>query len=395
MPPRLSQCRATLTASFCFLFLALALPPLNLQAQDRAIPMTKAYWTAEPDQVAFVERRSVQAARGLSGAARLSLDDVVFSDGTIEFDVELEPGGFVGIYFRESEDRAEREDFYIRAFWPVSPLSRRTLQYATVVDSMSLWDLTDDYQAAATLHREGWNHVKLVVSGRQLRAYVNDMERPALHVPILEGETRAGGITLRGAATFANFVLRPGVTEGVPATAGYDPTAHDTRYLRDWRVTAPMDFPFGRSPVIDLLGVPADDLGVDIPDSNATWTPIRAGHRALVNLSRAFGQTPAGQRRLVWVRTTLTSEVAQQRRLDLGFSDEVWVFVNGQFLHTDTNYYATPGMKEPYGRATLDNASVTLPLVEGENELLIGLSNYFFGWGLIARLDDTAQLTMK
>lgn len=357
--------------------------------------MTPAYWEADTARVEFVTHRSVSAARGLDGGAQLFLKDTTFADGTIEFDVELTDPGFVGINFRQSEDRSESENFYIRAFWPVSPLSRTTLQYATVVDSTSLWDLTDDYQAAATLQREGWNHVKLVISGRQMRAYVNDMKRPALYVPILEGEMEAGGISLGGNAIFANVVLRPGVTEDVPAVAGYDPTMNDARYLRDWHVTSPVDFPFGRDLVFNIPSLFEGEVDSDLPDSTAEWTPIRAEHRALVNLSRPFGTTPAGERRLVWIKTTLTSDSIQQRQLDLGFSDEVWIFLNGQFLHRDTNYFGTPGTKEPRGRATIDNASIVLPLMEGENEILIGVANHFFGWGLIARLDDTEGITMQ
>lgn len=357
--------------------------------------MTPAYWVAAPERVAFITHRGVPAARGVDGGAQIFLKDVVFTDGTIEFDVELNDPGFVGINFRQSDDRDESENFYVRAFWPVSPLTRTALQYATVVDSMSLWDLTDDYQAAASIHREGWNHVKLVVSGRQMRAYVNDMDRPALHVPILEGETKRGGISLGGRAVFANLVIRPGATEDVPAVAGYDPASNDSRYLRDWWMTPPVDLPFGRGLVFDVPTMFGGGVDSDLPDSTASWTPIRAEHRALVNLSRPFGMTLPGERRLIWLKTTLTSETAQRRRLDLGFSDAIWVFVNGRFLHEDTNYFGTPGMKEPRGRATIENASIMLPLAEGENELLIGIANTFFGWGLIARLDDTDGITMQ
>ena len=80
------------------------------------------------------------------------------------------------------------------------------------------------------------------------------------------------------------------------------------------------------------------------------------------------------------------------RRIDLGFSDEVWVFINGAPLFIDKNYYGTPGMKEPKGRCAIENSSFALPLKEGGNELLIGVSNFFFGWGIIARLDKTDGL---
>ncbi len=355
--------------------------------------MTSAYWDAEPGRVAFITHRSTPAARGADGGAQLFLKDVHFSNGTIEFDVELNDPGFVGINFRQSENRSESENFYIRAFWPVSPLSRTTLQYATVVDSMSLWDLTDEYQAAATLHREGWNHVKLVVSGKQMVVYVNDLEKPALHVPILEGTLETGGISLGGNAVFANLVIRPDATEGLPATAGYDPTINDSQYLRDWQVSEPLDFPVERNMVLNLPSMFGTPVESDFPDSTTRWTPIRAEHRALVNLTRPFGSPIGKSRRLVWLKTTITSETTQQRRLDLGFSDEVWVFINGQLLLVDTNHFGTPGMKEPRGRSTIENTSVMVPLQAGENEVMIGLTNAFYGWGIIARLDDTVGLS--
>lgn len=346
------------------------------------IPMEPKYWEYQPDQVEFTTHRSVPAAKAVKGDLQIFLKDVVFEDGTIEFDVELPENSFVGINFREAENRLETEHFYLRSFWPISPLSRTTLQYATVVDGTSLWDLTDDYQAPATLYQDRWNHVKLVVSGKQMWVYVNDLEEPALQVPILEGKHGAGGISLNGNAIFANLVIHPNATEGLPATPGYDPTRYDPRYLREWTVTQPVDFPMGR-----------DVAEQDLPDSTTQWQPLHAEHRALVNLSRPFGRTERGERRLTWLKTTIQSESQQEKRLDLGFSDEVWVLINGQLLYVDKNYFGSPGMKEPRGRCTIENTSFRLPLQKGQNEIMIGVANNFYGWGIIARLDDTEGLT--
>ncbi len=112
----------------------------------------------------------------------------------------------------------------------------------------------------------------------------------------------------------------------------------------------------------------------------------------MVNLTEKFGETATGERRLTWLRTTVRSKTDQEKLLRMGFSDEVWVFINGQPLHQNKNYYGSPGMKEPRGRCTLDNTAFTVPLKEGENEILIGLSNYFFGWGLITRWENTGGL---
>jgi hypothetical protein len=354
------------------------------------VPMDERHWAAMTDNVEFITHRSVSAVQSDNEEGfGILLKDQVFTDGTIEFDVELKGSGFPGIDFRIGKDTLNSEKFYIRYFGTPDSLKRTTLQYAAVLDGVNMWDVTDDYQAAAKIHEGRWNHVKLVVSGKQMKVYVNDMQRAALHVPALEGITESGAISLTGNVIYANMAIKPNVTENLASGEGYDPTYNDSRYLRSWSVTGPIDFPFGR----DVI-VPSPDSAIDtvLFDSTAVWKPVRAERRALVNLTRQFGATERGQRRLAWVKTTISSETDQEKRIDMGFSDEVWVFINGQPLHIDKNYYGSPSMKEPRGRCTIENTSFMLPLKKGENEVLIGISNYFFGWGMIARLADTDGL---
>ena len=251
-----------------------------------------------------------------------------------------------------------------------------------MVQGVNYWDLSFPYQTGASFKGGGeWNHVRLVVRDRQLLAYVNDMERPALYVPIMDGLPGAGRIAVDGKVWVADLTVTPDATPGLQAGAGYDPEYNDVRYLRDWEMTAPVDFAQGREPT-----------GGDLPDSTATWQPIAAEHHGMVNLSRPHGATPQGERRIVWLRTTLTAREATERILNLGVSDEAYLYLNGAPLTVVKNPYGAPGMLAPGGRATPENATVKLPLREGDNELLIGLTNYFFGWGLVARLDDGGGL---
>ncbi len=368
---------------FIFSLLAIAII-LQVGAQDSGviqIPMEADSWTFQSKDVEFVTHKNIPAIKGLNGNAQFFLNEFIFTNGTIEFDVDLYQSGFIGISFRMGDNRLDAENFYIRAFWPVSPNTRTTLQYATVVDTMSLWDLTDEYQAPAKIHQGDWNHVKLVVSGAQMLVYVNDMDTPSMHVPRLEGRLRTGGISLSGTGIFANLEINSEDTEDLSPKPGFDPTAYDPRYLRNWQVTRPIDFDYG-----------LDITQNDIPDSTTSWISIHAEHRALINLSSPFGRTfykPSnGDRRLVWLKSELTSEITQDKELKLGFSDEVWVFINGQLLLVDKNHFGTPGMKEPLGRCTIDNTSINLPLQEGTNEILIAIANDFYGWGMIARLND-------
>lgn len=381
---------------FLLIRLANAQKVSNRKPAELRIPMTAQQWSFAPGQVEFIssKEKGTTAMKIIKGPKSIVLNDVTFTNGTIEYDVELTGPGFPGINFRMDADQLNGENFYLRSFGKVTPDIRTTLQYAPIVNGMSMWDLADEYQAGATMFEAGWNHVKLVISGRQMKAYVNDMSKPALIVPELESPALSGGISLSGAVNYANLVIRPDVTEGINPEAGYNLIEHDTRYLRNWLVSEAKPFPFGNEPVIGLQSTYAKASPAQLPDSTTKWQPIKAEHRGIVNLSRHVARTKDEARTLAWLKTSIQSSKAQERVLHLGFSDEVWVFINGQFLYADKNYFGTPQQKFPSGRCTIENTTIRLPLKEGNNEILIGLANYFYGWGIVARLDDTVSIQL-
>ncbi|GAA0549485.1 hypothetical protein GCM10009415_34300 [Chitinophaga japonensis] len=356
--------------------------------------MQPQYWEYDTAGAEFIMNRGVEAVRIKTGAPLFARGQQ-FSNGTIEYDIELGEG-FPGICFRLSADRKNGENFYLRYFGSTSPEGRTTLQYAAMLDSMSLWDLTDEYQAGAKLNIPGWNHVKLVVSGKQMKAYVNDMDRPALIVPELEAGTTKGGIFFFGGrVTMANLVIRPGAVENLDPAPGYTSVYNDTRYLRSWLVSPATDFAYGKDvvPVLPYMG--ATTARADLPDSTLKWRPVKAEARGIVNLTRIYGRVVNNGRRLAWLKTTIYSDRPQERMLHLGFSDEIWMFVNGQTMYIDKNHFGSPAQKFPKGRCTIENAVIKLPLKQGKNEILIALANYFYGWGMIARLDDTEGIHLS
>jgi hypothetical protein len=75
------------------------------------------------------------------------------------------------------------------------------------------------------------------------------------------------------------------------------------------------------------------------------------------------------------------------RKLALGYSDEVSVFLNGRILYRGRSAQAfrDPGF---LGIVTPDNDAVYLPLRKGTNELVLALSELGGGWGFVARLED-------
>ncbi len=344
------------------------------------VPLSSEAWALDGTGAEFTIYRGEKALRLHDGKGR-AIQRVVtnFQDGTIEYDIAFtDSTRFASVYFRPVDLR-NYEHVYLRVMRR-DILANDHIQYAAVTDNANLWDLRPEYQSNAPLRYEGWNHVRIVVKDKQLLAYVNDMETPALYVPMMDGERTAGEVAFDGEVYLKNVRISPDQTPGLGDVPAYDLTDNDPRYLRRWEVSRPEELPVATEPVT-------------LPDEQTNWEIIEAEHLGLVNLSRAFGETPYGQQRVVWLRTTLAAEEAQMRRLDLGFSDGVYLYLNGGLLGLDRTVYQTPGMTEPEGRLSLDNSSWNLPLQAGENELLIAVTNFFYGWGIVARLDNARGLT--
>lgn len=345
------------------------------EATDARIPLTAARWQAPAGAVEFGPHKEQTAMKLLSGE-NVVLKDFTFSSGTIEYDIDLLDDRFTGIGFRR-KDNQEFENFYLRVARAGNPVAMDAIQYAPYNKGVNLWDLFDHFQGPAVLKKNEWNHIKLVVSGKQMLVYVNDLVRPALQIPQLEGNTNEGTISFNGHCAIANLVIKHGEVEGLPAREGFDPTHHDPRFIRVWQVNEPELLPKGR-----------ELFEGDFPKVSTIWLPLQAERRGLVNITRLYGADEKGSRRFVWLRTKLISTSEQKRKISLGFSDEVWVYHNRQPIFVDKNTYTSPQMrKNPDGRISIENAQFEITLKQGENELLIGVANDFFGWGLIARLD--------
>jgi hypothetical protein len=356
------------------------------QPAEIRVPMTADHWIFPAGRVQFVVYRGVPAMKIAGNTDPIVLKDLDFADGTIEYDIEPQKPSFTSIYFRV-KDKNESECFYLRIHASGNALAFDALQYAPIIRGIILWDLFPYYQGGADIKLNEWNHVKLVVSGKQMVVFVNDQSRAALEVPRLEGETTIGKLALDGdSVCIANLVVKPKDVGGLSPKEGFDPEQADPRYLRTWEVNTPSSLPAGQEPYPGGLG-----------KIDSSWQPITAERRGLVNLSRKFAVVSDRHpweldRQVVWLRVKLHSETAQKKLLRLGFAHEVWVFMNGSMVFVDKNLYAQSMRKTPDGRISIENAAFEVPFRAGENELLVAIANNFYGWGLMARLEDMEGL---
>lgn len=127
-----------------------------------------------------------------------------------------------------------------------------------------------------------------------------------------------------------------------------------------------------------------------MPRASQEWKTISTERNGLVNLSREYGRPlPEPNRAVAWLKTTMTSDRKQTKKVDIGWTRELWVFVNGKLLYADKNPFELEGArKAPDARCSLENGSFTLPLEEGDNEVAVAIANNFYGWGLMLCLAD-------
>ena len=355
------------------------------------IPMTPAQWQAKGD-VSFQHDQAKQDILVVNkGYAELK--NINFSNGTIEFDTKFVGGRIAGITFRQHDDVADALYFRPSADCAVS---EECIQYMPTAHHLFEWDLYGQYQTHAPINPDGWNHIKLVLSGARMNVFINSTRSPTLAVGTLVGGFPDGSIRLHGPASYAHLSIAPNVVDGLPAVASSDPAKDDLRYVRDWLASKPFVMPSRMDATLqENTGI--DPVYSSMPKQLASWKPIALDPSGLVNLTRWYGDAQTGQAIAgIWLKTTINADHDQIKHVDIGWTREVWVFVNGKLAFQSKNLYGIKGAsKEPGGRLSLTNGSFDLALQKGANQVVVAIDDNFaggqqhWGWGLEMRLANT------
>ncbi|MCE7071070.1 hypothetical protein LZG74_12195 [Dyadobacter sp. CY327] len=366
-------------SSLVFLFLLCCQLYAQKKALPHVIPLDPAHWEFSAGKVEFAQYEKKPVMKIASGSGQVVLKNVVFQSGVIEFDVNPAKTEFAASVYFHRKNQKEQEVVYLRVPKVSNPFANEAIQYCPYLNSVNMWDMYPQYQAPAPAKAGEWNHIKLIISGLQMRVFVNNQR--ALNIPKLEGRICEGSIAFEGDSYIRNLIVRPGETEGLDANEAADITEHEANYIRSWTVSQPAYLAKGTEPTRQQ----------DIPKNESFVTKMQAERYGLINLTRQFGGSD--QRRIVWLKATITTHEPVKTNLQLGFSDEIWLYLNDQITYTDKNIFPQNMKKYPDGRISIRNGSTQLKLKEGENHLLIGIANDFYGWGLMARLESLEGIT--
>lgn len=355
---------------------------------DTQVPMDGRIWQTMRGNVTY---NAKDDAIDLGASSSAELKSETFGSGTIEFDMKAS-GGIMGVTFHQQGKTGDALYFRPSADCVTSD---DCMQYMRMDHGIFEWDLFGKNQTHAPFHPDSWNHVKMLVRGRQMSVWINGKR---LSLPVdgaLVGAHDEGGITLHGPATYAHFTIRPEAgSMGQPQ--GRHGSAVDPHFIRDWQISRALVMPSVFDHALDentgVLPVPRS-----MPAPDMHWRKLQAMPSGLVNVTAALGDDQKGDHIVAaWLKTTLLSDRNQIKHVSIGWVREVWVFVNGKLVYADKNLYGIPGAsKKPDGRLSLENGAFDLPLAKGPNDVAVMLDDNMgggaqhFGWGLMLRLADT------
>jgi hypothetical protein len=193
---------------------------------------------------------------------------------------------------------------------------------------------------------------------------------------------------LTGATCFSNFQIRP--TADVPWERHLPPMPTGT--LETWDLSPSYDAlarnleqPLSPS---ELKAVPWQRVEAESPGIVAI-NRYRDSPHLRVSFARDFSKRlePQPGMQVVYARTHISADRAQVKKLLLGYSDDVSVFLNGQLLYRGRS---AQNFRDPafLGIVNPENDVLYLPLKKGDNDLTLAVSELGGGWGFICRLTD-------
>jgi hypothetical protein len=353
-------------------------------AQAESIPADSPRWQLEgqAEVTEYLGRRCLSLRDG-----HASLKDFEMTDGVIDVDMAGSgERGFYSISFRAQED-GNGEGVYLR---PHKTGLDDAQQYAPNVNGLAPWQLYNGpgFTRAVDIPRDVWFHVRLEITGAQAKLYVTDMREPSLVMNDLKSGIRKGGVRFAG-TYFSHFEIR----ETSPITWERHEPAMPAATITKWSLSPSLD-----GLERDLERPPSKSEAAAMKWQDITAEPpgfvVIDRYRKSPNVRPTFANDfskrlePQKGMRVVYARTTVVSDRDQVKKLNVGYSDDVSVFLNDRILYRgrSAQRFRDPGF---LGIVNPENDAVYVPFKKGRNELMLAVSELTGGWGFICRFDNT------
>ena len=363
----------------------------GLNAQQN-IPFTDKRWVIQAQGQMHEGYKGMNSLYLQGGMAYIK--DAGFLNGIIEFDIYLSyVTSFSGLVFRLT-DPINYEELYLRAQQSSNP---DAYQYTPVYNGNAAWQLYHDqydlvndgfiswkprgsgmgYNGVLSFPFDRWLHVKLLVKGTQAELYLDKKETPAAFIRQLKMVNRAGGVGIKstvGAAHFANFSFT--VTDDIVFKTkddGYKITAASNT-INSWEVSNVFS---------EKIFEKTDQLTTEWLGKQK-WKSMNTDADGMTNLSQLSAISDSTN--TIMAKITVNSDKDQLKRLNIGYSDRVKLYCNGNALFSANNSFRTRDYRYLGTIGYFETAY--LPLKKGNNTIILAVSETFGGWGVMAKWEN-------
>lgn len=347
--------------------------------QNTPVPMDESHWTVKSEEYRFEDYLGIPVIYLPQGAAQLN--DVIFHNGIIEFDIAFPQGrGFPGLFFRIQDDQ-NYEELYIRPHQSGNPDAN---QYTPVFNGMAGWQLYygEGHAAPVNYNYDAWNHVKLVISGTVGEVYINDMKNPIFQIYELKHGNVRGPIALKGNAKshFANFSYTLVDHPKLKLPVNEIPKLEEN-VISKYQVSNTVE----DATILGKTWLKADEI-LDLK-----WTGLNSEFTGAINIARVAQRTE--NKNTALVKITISSDTDQIKRLDFGFSDKAQAYVNGKLIYAGNNVFRSRDYRYLGTIGYFD--SIYLDLKKGDNEIVFAVTEGFGGWGIKNKVENLDGITIK
>ena len=355
---------------------------------ELSFPADTLYWDLQGN--ASITKYQGRECILLDGGAAV-LKDFEMRDAVIDVDISTPAiRGFFGTEFRIDSNGSNAEIIYLRQHNSGLP---DAMQYTPILNTGYNWQIYNGpgFTGAVDIPKNEWFHVRLVITGAEANLYVKDMDKPVLVMNDLKSGMERGQlalVVLLGATYFSNFKIQK--TPDAPWERHLPVMPPGT--LTSWQL----------SPSYDAEGIdpehPLTSSEIDtIPWQNVEAEPpgfvtiyrYREAPHLRVSFANDFSKRLDFQpgTRIIYARININSSTDEVKKLNIGYSDEVSVFLNGNILFRGRS---AQNFRDPrfLGIVNPENDAVYLPLKKGNNELVLAISELGGGWGFICRLGE-------
>jgi len=374
--------------AFCTLALLIEPAARPQTIQMVAIPADSPRWDLQghANPAEFLGRKCLLLDGGTA-----TVKDLEMRDGILDVDVATSANrGFFGFQFRIDSAGLNAEEVYLRQHKSGAP---DAMQYTPILNTGANWQIYNGpgFTGAVDIPKDVWLHLRLEVAGAQAKFYVKDMDKSALVIDDLKSGVQKGQVALHvltGATCFSNFQFRR--TPDAPWERHLPPMPAGT--LTKWSLSPSYDalardlenpLPLSESDAIQWQDVEAEPPGF-VPINRYRESP-----HPRVSIQGDFSKRlePQPGMKVVYARTRIDSDRDQVKKLLIGYSDDVSLFLNGKILFRGRS---AQGFRDPafLGIVNPENDTVYLPLRKGSNELMLAVSELGGGWGFVCRVAD-------